>query len=59
MSQDREIEVSVRSHKDGDGNERWFVYWQTPTAVGSRGVGFSRDEAVNLAERIRSGEEPV
>ena len=58
MSQD-DIEVSVRSHTDGGGTEQWFVYWETPTAFGSRGVGLSREAAEDLAERIKSGEEPV
>lgn len=51
-----ETEAHVRGHVDGGGTTQWFVYWETATAYGSRGVGLNREEAESLARRIRSGE---
>lgn len=50
-----DIEVHVRSHKDALDQDQWFVYWETPTAYGSRGVGLSLEAAKALAERIQKG----
>lgn len=47
------IEVEVRSYRNGVGQDRWFVYWETPNFYGSRGAGLSREAADKLAEKIR------
>jgi hypothetical protein len=47
------IAAEVREHKDGEGRTQYFVYFETPAFVGSRGVGLGLAEAEALAERIR------
>lgn len=46
------IEVEIRSHWNALGEEQFFVYWETSSAYGSRGVGLSREAAERLAARL-------
>jgi hypothetical protein len=37
----------------------WYVFWETSSAYGARGRGLTEAQAIDLAARIRTGEERV